>query len=308
VIIAAGLTPAWQTIMQFHRFVPGEVNRAAEVHHFASGKVLNVAVALSHLGASCKTISPVGGPPREMIDREFSALGLSRHWIVSKATTRSCVTILDRTSGTTTELVENAAPLSIEELDEFTAIFAHDAEHASAIVLTGSLPAGTPTTFYQNVLTGVTCPVILDARGPELLATLDRRPWLVKPNREELATTVQRSLDTDAEVFQATQELIDRGAQRVLVSNGAQPAWLNDGGVRYRVTPPTVDRVVNPIGSGDCLAAGVTFAVSESKPPLDCIAYGMAAAAENVTQLLAGRIDPTRVEERLHRVHVETVV
>lgn len=30
-IVAAGLTPAWQQIMRFEQFLPGEVNRAAEV-------------------------------------------------------------------------------------------------------------------------------------------------------------------------------------------------------------------------------------------------------------------------------------
>ena len=51
-ILAAGLTPAWQQILSFRRFIPGEVNRAEQSIWCGSGKVLNVGCALHHLGAS----------------------------------------------------------------------------------------------------------------------------------------------------------------------------------------------------------------------------------------------------------------
>lgn len=306
-IIAAGLSPAWQTIMRFDRIAPGEVNRAGEVHHFASGKVLNVAVALTHLGESAKAITIVGGPPRDAIDREFSALGISRHWVVTQAATRACVTLLESATGTTTELVENASPIRLQEVEEFQAVFAHDAQQASAVVLTGSLPVGVDAGVYAELMSGVRCPVILDARGPELVAALAHRPWLVKPNREELAATVGRPLPDDDAVSCAMSEVCERGAQRVLVSDGARPAWLLDDGRFYRCTPPRVEAVVNPIGCGDCLTAGIAVALVRGRSAIDCIAYGMAAAAENVTQLLAARIDPARVERRVNDVRIEPV-
>ena len=45
-ILAAGLTPAWQQIVEFDGFAVGQVNRARSVHWCASGKVLNVGIAL----------------------------------------------------------------------------------------------------------------------------------------------------------------------------------------------------------------------------------------------------------------------
>ena len=38
-IVAAGLTPAWQQILRFDALRLGEVNRAVEAHWCASGKV-----------------------------------------------------------------------------------------------------------------------------------------------------------------------------------------------------------------------------------------------------------------------------
>ena len=80
-IIAAGLSPAWQQILLFDRFTPGEVNRAAQSHWCASGKVLNVGIAVGRLGTECRTVSPVGGPAQESFDREFAELGITVDWV-----------------------------------------------------------------------------------------------------------------------------------------------------------------------------------------------------------------------------------
>jgi hypothetical protein len=52
VILAAGLSPAWQQIVVLESLSVSEVNRARAVHWCASGKVLNVGLALHRLCAS----------------------------------------------------------------------------------------------------------------------------------------------------------------------------------------------------------------------------------------------------------------
>src|SRR5512146_2770770 len=103
-ILAAGLTPAWQQIVLLDALHPGEVNRAREVHWCASGKVLNVALALHHLGAEVQSLSLAGGPHGEAIRREFARSGIAARWIESAAPTRVCTTLLGTANHTTTEL------------------------------------------------------------------------------------------------------------------------------------------------------------------------------------------------------------
>ncbi len=63
-IVAAGLSPASQTVMRFPSLAQGEVNRASAVWRCASGKVLDVAIALEALGCptraadTCRTLHP----------------------------------------------------------------------------------------------------------------------------------------------------------------------------------------------------------------------------------------------------------
>jgi 1-phosphofructokinase family hexose kinase len=301
-LLAAGLTPAWQQILRFERLQPGEVNRAAEAVWCASGKVLNVGRAAHLLGASTTTLSPIGGLPGEAIARDFAEDGLAARWVQSERPTRCCTTLIDSSTGTITELVENAASLEPAVLEEFVAVFRQEGANATFVVLSGSLPAGTPTTIYRDLLDGCRAPALLDARGPELLAALVHRPVLVKPNREELSATVGRPLPDDASLHAAMRELLDRGAQGVLVSQGAGPAWLATAAGLERYDPLPVAPVVNPIGCGDCLAAGIAGSLFRGQPLAEAVHYGLAAAAENAATLLPARLDRERVAVRAERV------
>ncbi|HUQ69745.1 MAG TPA: 1-phosphofructokinase family hexose kinase [Planctomycetaceae bacterium] len=287
-ILAVGLTPAWQQILTFRQFALGEVNRAEDVIGCASGKVLNVGCALHHLGVASHTLSPVGGRTGELIRTDFDGLGVPATWIETQSSTRVCTTLLDRSSNQTTELVENSAPLTHAELDAYRRAFVELIPQARMIVVSGSLPKGTPTDFFAELLDGVSVPVLLDIRGPELLACLPRRPWLVKPNRDELATTFNRPLATDDELLAAIHELRSRGAEHVVVSDGPQAVWsAGPEGVECSA-PPEVD-IVNPIGCGDCLAAGMAAAWSEARSWPYTVQFGIATAAENARHLLPAR-------------------
>lgn len=300
-IVAAGLTPAWQQILLFETFTLGAVNRAVEAHWCASGKVLNAGLALHHLGGPCKTLCVAGGPGGDAIRREFQQFGVLARWVESAAPTRVCTTILDRQ--TSTELVENARELPSAEQDAFVAAFAEEAASASLVVLSGSLPAGTPPDFYHRLLVRTRARAVLDIRGEELLHTLSEKPFLVKPNREELGRTVGRALRTEAELFEAMQELNQRGAEWVVITDGKNPLHASSKEQLYRVLPLT-HPVVNPIGCGDCLAAGIAWATDKGLEPVEAIRYGVAAAADNLGQLLPARLDPARVEALARKVEV----
>jgi 1-phosphofructokinase family hexose kinase len=276
------------------------VNRAAESHWCASGKVINVGLALHYLSGgethSTLTLAPLGGPAYDAIDQEFDWLGAPRRLIHTKSPTRICTTIVDRTTGSATELVENAAPLAPEELDQFRAAFTEAASRCSALVITGSSPAGVPTDFYRDLLLPLDCPTVLDIRGPELLAALEARPTLVKPNREELAATFSRPLQTDDDIRAAITELQRRGAQAILVTCGHDPAWLGVGGEFHQLQPEPVEKIINPIGCGDCLAAGAAWALAQGRDLPTAATAGLSLAAQNLTTLLPSDFNNRRAD------------
>jgi len=110
-----------------------------------------------------------------------------------------------------------------------------------------------------------------------------------------LAATFGKSLVSDEDLHRAMAELNHRGAQWVVVSEGGQAVWVRGGGQLYRLDPPQLSRVVNPIGCGDVLAGGIATALVHGDDALDAARFGIAAAAESALDLLPARFDASRI-------------
>jgi fructose-1-phosphate kinase PfkB-like protein len=105
---------------------------------------------------------------------------------------------------------------------------------------------------------------------------------------------LSRRLESDADLHDAMRDLCRGGAGWVVVSQGKERIWIGSERERLSFVPLPVE-VVNPIGSGDCLAAGIAAALARGEEMHNAVALGMAAASENVGQLLPARLDPIRV-------------
>lgn len=307
-ILAAGLSPAWQQIVTLETLRPGQVNRAREVTWCGSGKVLNVGLAchrLSSAGASrVLTLSPLGGPAYEPISREFADFGMNAQWVRSAVPTRVCTTLLDAETGVTTEIVENSRELPVEEQEEYFMAYGAFAAKAGVVVLTGSLPSGMPASFYARLAAATPGRMILDFRGEGLLQALPSKPFMVKPNREELIQTVVGTISNAADLIAAMRKLNALGAEWVVVTDGPQSVWMSGHGEVYHAEPPRVD-VVNPIGCGDCLAAGFAVALEAGQTVTDALRLGIAAASENARVLLPARITQAAVQAVAKTIRVE---
>lgn len=304
-ILAAGLTPAWQQILEMPSFRHGEVNRAQRVTWCASGKSLNVAIGLSQLGADCLSACVKGGATGELLAADLRELGVATEWVETSASTRVCTTIVELESGVTTELVENALPISANEAGSLVEIVRQNLSRASMLVLSGSLPPGAPQSIYAEILKSSRVPAVIDARGPELLEALAQRPLVVKPNREELGHTLGGSINSEEQLLSGMRRLNALGAQWVVATQGAAEVWMTSESKTYRCQPPAI-RPVNAIASGDCLAAGMAWAIDSGESLATALGIGVASAVENALSILPARLDAKRVRERAATIEVES--
>jgi tagatose 6-phosphate kinase len=145
---------------------------------------------------------------------------------------------------------------------------------------------------------------VVDAQGAALIEALRARPALVKPNRPELAATLGRELKDETAVRSAMQELCERGAQRVVVTAGKEPALAFDGRSWWRVTPPRVG-AVNPIGSGDAFTAGLVWRLLRGENLGEACRWASAVGTANALTMLAGEVRRNDVEQLVAEVRVE---
>src|SRR3954468_11346171 len=107
-ILCVGTTPTVQRTMVFDRVAVDDVNRAAEVHEYASGKAVNVARVLTVLGEAALAAGFSGGRRGEVLLEDLTRAGVPHEFVMTAAQTRLCTTVIDRAAGTATELVEES--------------------------------------------------------------------------------------------------------------------------------------------------------------------------------------------------------
>ena len=304
-ILCVGGTPAMQRTLCFESLEPGAVNRAYEVRVTASGKVVNAASAVTVLGGRALLATFLGGDPGRFVARELEARGVPHEvvWTEDDAPTRTCATLIPN-DGPVTELVEEALPVSEGDIAALEEIVTEDLKEAQALCLIGSFPPGVPDDFYARLTKAAreaSVPVLIDAQKAPLRAALEERPFLVKPNLEEVADTLNLP-NGEPDVRDAVAGLTDAGARWAFVSTGASGSLLgDDSGGLWSVEPPRVD-AINPIGSGDVMAAGLLLAFQRGSSVPDAAVYATACAAANTLTSTSGVIRPADVDALLPQV------
>ena len=168
------------------------------------------------------------------------------------------------------------------------------------LCLCGSLPPGMGVDSYARMLQAATgVRAVADTSGEALLCALSEKPWLVKPNRDELAALVGRELPTIEDVIEAAAWLREKGAQNVLVSMGKDGALLYTEDKRLYQPAPDGE-VVGTVGAGDSLVAG--FAAGWQRYGDLAQALRLGVACGSATACCEGLADSDGVEAMLTKM------
>ena len=308
-ILCLGTTPAAQRVMLFKQLRVDHVNRAVTTLDGAAGKSINVAKVLHALGAPCVATGFLGGERGESMRRLLEARGIDLDFVPVTTPTRQCITVIDQSAGTVTELVEESRPVEAAAYDQLLAIAQRHVPRCKAMVLSGTIASGGPTDLYLRCVRMANASdaiAIVDASGQALLEALEARPALVKPNRAELEATIGRELKRRTDLMEAVQALHRRGAQRVVITAGAEPALAFDGSEFWQATAPQV-AARNPVGSGDSFTAAFTWRLTLSDSFPEALRWAVAAGAANAMTDMAGEVDPEEVKRLAQAVKVEKV-
>lgn len=258
----------------------GAVQRAESFSVEAGGKGINVARNLVNNGVVSRAVAPVGGSSGEQFLALLAELDVKLVRVPVEGTLRVNTALAER-NGTLTKVNAPGPRLSEAEVELLLDQTADGAREAVWFAGCGSLPPGAPEDLHARAVAAAReagCRAAVDSSGAPLAAALGAGPDLVKPNAEELAELVDRSLATFGDVLDAAAEVRERGAGSVLVSMGADGALLVDeNGALHAQTPPFVPR--STVGAGDALLAGFLAAGGEgSKALIEAVAWGAAAA------------------------------
>jgi tagatose 6-phosphate kinase len=306
-ILCIGTTPAAQRVMIFRKLELDGVNRANSSLDGAAGKSINVAKVLATLGTLPVATGFAGGDRGRALLGVLASKGIEAEFVTVAEPTRQCISVLDESAHTVTELVEESRPVTSSDYDTLIGIIQKRLPSCDAVVMSGSLTPEGPVSFYKGITQQANEGGILsvvDAQGRPLIEALAAKPGLVKPNRRELAATVQRSLESEPEVIAAMRQLRERGATRVVVTAGTSATLALHEDCLWRIRSPAIS-AVNPIGSGDAFTAGLVWRLVQSENLGEACRWAAAAGAANALSAMPGELDRGDVERLAAEVKVE---
>lgn len=294
-IVVLGLSPAVDVTYQLDKLELGKTNRVKRVLQKPGGKSINVAQVSKQLGGNPHLIVPLGGFRGKWISAQLTGAGVSFTEVPIALETRQALTIYD---GVATVINEAATAIGAAELKQIreSVLAAFDAAVAkpvsgeeSLFVVSGSVPAGVPIDFLNDLIheannRGIKS--VIDISGPALLAIASARPFLIKPNNDEITEATDA-----ANVRDAVSQLQTMGAQNVLVSLGADGAvWYDEKGSRFggKAIPGVSG---NPTGAGDAMVSAVCVGLSRGTAKSEILLDALSAGAAAVMSPVAGEID-----------------
>ncbi len=254
-IYTVTFNPAIDYVVKTPEFRLGEVNRSAGENMFFGGKGINVSAVLKQLGLPSRALGFTAGFTGEAIERGLAEMGLETDFVrLKQGNSRINVKIK---SAAETELNGQGPDI---DADALAALFGKlDAlADGDTLVLAGSVPPSLPADIYERILerlSGKRLRTVVDASGSLLVNVLRFKPFLVKPNLDELGGIFGVKLTPDTAEGYA-RKLREMGALNVLVSMAGGGALLVDESGETHRCGVCMGKVVNSVGAGDSMVAG----------------------------------------------------
>jgi fructose-1-phosphate kinase PfkB-like protein len=301
-ILILGLNPAWQRLFFLDKFTPGEVHRVSNVEEYASGKGVNCARVLQHLGGVPLLMHFLGSEHGSRIFDELSGCGVQQAPVWIKEPTRICTTIVS--GGDTTELIEPSPVLSENENQDFLQTLNEHWTSTQNVALCGSFPHA----FDVNLINSVDFSgkrVFVDAiEGID--AWLEKGVELLKINMQEYCKLLTRlgipQVTSSPQFWKmtATAVLERLPIKNLVVTNEDAPVrafrFVEKKFQGLQLQPPTIT-IKNDIGAGDSFFAAWLYADGEGLGFEECLVKSTAVAVARCEVDKPWNLDLKRVAE-----------
>jgi tagatose 6-phosphate kinase len=287
----------------------GKVIRAEQILSMAGGKGVNVARVLRQLGhPKVAATGFASGYNGQFIIDQVKELGIESEFVGASGESRLCLNFIDRSDGSSTEVLEPGPEINEEHLNNFKRKLKRLCEESELIILSGSLPKGLSSGLYAELI-GIArtagAKVFLDASGEPLVLGFAAKPIFIKPNEDEIIPLLAGTSEPGGHnLYDGVLSLMKKGVPNVVVTLGGEGAVAGIDGKLYRIRIPKL-KPVNTVGCGDAFVAGYAYGFVRGWPAVQCLSYAAAAGCANALSPAAGDIRLSDHELILREVTVE---
>lgn len=298
-IYTVTLNPSLDYLVCTDALRPGKLCRTSGETLYPGGKGVNVSLVCAALGLPTRALGFIAGRTGALFASLLAETGVEYDFCrLDEGMTRINIKVSAREqtelNGAGPQIPPEALAQLLETLDTLG--------EEDWLVLSGSVPAGVPADIYAKLLERVRkngVKTLLDTSGDALKNALPCAPDLIKPNLEELDALIGGAPRNLAGIAACARELQAAGAKDILISCGAQGAVLVplEGNALYLAATP--GEAVQPVGSGDSMAAGWLYAHTHGFSAEETLRF--AVAAGSAAAFSAWLPNRTRIEAALEK-------
>ena len=295
------LNPSIDYVLRIEQFDDGQTIRSKSEEKYPGGKGIMVSKLLKNLGAKSINIGFLGGFTGEFIKNKLEDLGIDEEFTKISDDSRINVKLKYDTE---TEINAQGPQIKEEEIEDFLN-YLDELEEDDFVIISGSIPKSLGDDFYRvivNLLEMNNARFALDTSGKKLFKLSSYKPFLVKPNKDELSEIFEDKIDSDEKIVKYARKLIDQGAENVIVSLGKDGSIFVDNNIAYKAKP-IEGKLINSVGSGDSMVAGYIYGYMKGLSKLD--SYKLAIACGSATAFSPDIAEKNLIYQILEKVEVE---
>lgn len=288
-IITLTLNPAFDIHCYTENFLPFHENLAKVTDREAGGKGVNISRALCVNGVPNLALVVLGQENADSFRKSLDSDKMTYCEVITEGRIRENITI--HTNGA------KETRISFSGFDADVSLLGKIEENLSDIdisdtllTFTGRVPTGLSIDDVKSFLHRLQsrgAKLVIDSRSFSLADLVEMKPWLIKPNEEEISEYLGREISSFSQVGVAARELCEAGIENVMISLGEKGAMLVCRDGRFEATPPSIE-AVSTIGAGDSSIAGFLAATVSGLSPCDrlrtAVAYGTSACLTSGTR------------------------
>ena len=298
-IYTVTLNPALDYVMQVNHLQFGLTNRSACEELYVGGKGINVSMLLKQLNQPTTVLGFIAGFTGEAIKNELERLEIPTDLIpLSSGLSRINVKL----KGDQETEINGCGP-TVSEQDFIKLLNGMDElNEQDFLILSGSIPAGLASDSYvrmMEIASSKGARIVVDTAGENLRKCLPHRPFLIKPNRQEVEELLSITIDPDRgdQLTDAARQLQQAGAVNVLISLGGDGAFLLDENGNSHRMPAAKGIPINTVGAGDSMIAGFVTAIANGEDYTQ--ALRLATACGSATAFSQGIADAKAIQRVL---------
>ncbi|SJZ48941.1 1-phosphofructokinase family hexose kinase [Garciella nitratireducens] len=307
-ITIVNLNPSIDKKYELSNIEKGKVIRARTVDNTAGGKGIHVANVATILGEDVLVTGFLGGKTGEFIEEKLNDHRIKNDFIKIQNPTRECLALITDDL-TQTEILEPGPEVTEEEKAKFLKKYDELVQKSSIIVASGSTPKNISKDIYAKMIckaSKVGKKFLLDTSGELLIKGIEAKPYLIKPNREELEMITGSYIVSEKDILMQIDKLNTIGIQCVIVSLGEEGSLVGYKGNKYRIQVPKI-KAVNPVGSGDALVAGFAVGVKRGYSIKDTLILAAACGTANALEKETGFVRKEVVEKIIQEIKVDKI-